>query len=203
MDHFFQWAVSHKSRIVGLWKILYVLLFSFLLIGALSIVRQDANAGNFFVLGRQAGQLGLVLFIVIAIPGIARRFGFRHPAIVLLKVFRRYFGITMYILALMHAGLVRFALVAAGLVAMTPVPTFILFGTLALSLLFLLFFTSNDLSVRKLGVWWQRIHNLFYIVMWLIFLHVGFQRLSIWTILIGGTSLIEFASFIWEKKYRV
>lgn len=198
----FRWAVVYKSRIIGIWKIISVLLVSFLAIGSLSIARQDVFAQNFFEIGRQAGKLSLVLFVIVAIPGIARRFRIHHNIFTLLMLFRRYLGITMYLLALMHAMFVRFVFVAVGLIALSPVPTFVLFGILALTLLFFLFITSNDVSVRRLGVWWQRIHNLFYVIMWLIFLHVGFQRFSIWTFLIGMTSIVELASFLWAWKRK-
>lgn len=197
MDQFFSWAVAQKTRIIGVWKILYIFLFGLLVIGSVSIARLDTTALLFNELGRQLGKLALVLFIVIAIPGIARRFGYRHKAVALIMIFRRYLGITMYLLALIHASFVRLVFVASGRIPLSPAPTFVLFGTLALTLLFFLFVTSNDGSVRKLGVWWQRIHNLFYIIMWLIFLHVGLQRLGVWTVLIGVTSIIELVSFIW------
>lgn len=172
-------------------------------VGSLSIARQDVFAQNFFEIGRQVGKAGLVLFIIIAIPGIARRFGIHHNIFALLMLYRRYLGITMYLLALMHAMFVRFVFVAVGLIALSPVPTFVVFGTLALTLLFFLFITSNDASVRRLGVWWQRIHNLFYLIMWLIFLHVGLQRFSIWTVLIGMASIVEMVSFLWAWKRKI
>ena len=117
-------------------------------------------------------------------------------------IFRRYLGISMYLFAIIHTGFVRYVLAIDHPASLLHLATFELFGTAASIMLFSLFITSNDLSVEKLGSWWHKIHNLMYLIVWFIFLHVALQRLSIWTLLIGATSLAQVASFWYAKKSR-
>jgi DMSO/TMAO reductase YedYZ heme-binding membrane subunit len=68
-----------------------------------------------------------------------------------------------------------------------------------------MFLTSNNLSVKRLGKWWKRLHRVVYIVVWLLVLHTGLQRISVWTYFIGVFAVLEIGSLIYNylKKKQV
>ena len=203
MDKVFAFSVARKDTIIFVWKIVYLLFVIFLFLGSRSIYLVDDASLWFYKTGVWAGRAALVFFVITSLPGMARRFDIRHKFFSLLMIFRRYLGITTYLLALMHASFVRLVSLLAGFEPWFPRPLFEMFGTVALALLFPLFLTSNDRSVARLGVWWQRMHNLFYLIMWLIFAHAAIQRVSIWSVLIGMTGIAEIMSFVWARRSKV
>lgn len=198
MDKVFAFGVARKATIIFVWKIVYLLFVIFLFLGSRSIYLADDASLWFYKAGVWAGRVALVFFVITSLPGMARRFGIRNKFFSLLMMFRRYLGITTYLLVLIHASFVRFVALLAGWVFL-PRPLFETFGFVAHAGLFFMFLTSNDWSVARLGVWWRRIHSLFYLIMWLIFGHIAIQRVSIWSVLIGMTGIAEVASFVWAR----
>ena len=148
------------------------------------------------------GEIALVVFCLVSLPGIFRRFGHFNKPVSIVMIFRRQLGIAMYLFAVIHLAFNWAIPVAARVFPLFPIPTFAFFGIASAILLFFLFITSNDLSVNKLGIWWNRIHSLLYIVLWLVFLHTMLQRVSIWSITIGITAASEVASFVFAKSRR-
>ena len=143
-----------------------------------------------------SGEIAILFFIFSSIPGIVRRFGYFNKLVSILMIFRRYIGIATYLFVLIHSSFVRIVPWIARIFPLNPVEVYVMFGVAAHVLLFLLFITSNDLSINKLGIWWHRIHDLMYVIVWIIFLHVALVKISIWTILIGATAIAQAASFI-------
>ena len=197
----FSFSVS-KRKII-LW--FFLILYAFLTIIILFALRTAVTGSNYLFLYPQAilsGKISLVVFCLVMVPGIARRFGIRHKLIFPLMVYRRYLGIAMFLLAMFHATVVRFAsFVEEGL----PFKNLLWFEILGLAALFFLsfmFVTSNDFSVKYLGFWWHRLHKLIYIIMWLILFHVGLQRMSVWSILLGVTVLIQSVSFLYAFRKK-
>jgi DMSO/TMAO reductase YedYZ heme-binding membrane subunit len=200
IDTLYGWVIKRRNPIVSVFKVFFILQTLFLFLGSWSIYRQDAYWVEYYNLGRQSGEVGLVFFILASIPGIVRRFGKFNKLVSILMIFRRYIGISTYLFVLIHSLFVRVVPWVARVFSPFPLEVFVVFGIVAHIMLFLLFITSNDASVSKLGLWWNRIHNLMYTIVWFIFLHVLFQRVSIWTVLIGTTAVLQVASFIYSKR---
>jgi sulfoxide reductase heme-binding subunit YedZ len=101
--------------------------------------------------------------------------GWLLPVRTLLMLYRRQLGVTMYVLALTHLLWSRFlpTLTAGGDIWLFS--PFEIAGLFAFILLTPIFITSNDWSVINLKSWWDTIHSLVYVVIWLLFLHVGLQ----------------------------
>lgn len=199
MDFLFSRLVAHREKIITSFKIFYICIVTVLVIGGRSIYYVDKNFQFFYQLGVWSGRLGLLFYILTTIPGISRRFGLKHKLFSLLHIFRRYIGISMYLSISVHFWFVRgVPWFIKGLLKLPPA-LFEIMGLTAYILTFFMFLTSNDLSVARLGIWWNRIHKLTYIIIFFIFLHVALQRLSIWTILIGVTLLTQISSHIFGR----
>jgi len=197
IDKLFSYLVSRRILIINIFKIIYILLALFYMIGASIILTQNVLSLLFYQLALGAGRTALVLFIITLIPGIAARFGFHHKIISLLRIFRRYIGILMYLFTFIHFSFLRlFPTIASNYLA--PFALFEISSLTALFILFFLFITSNDLSVRLLKINWYRIHRAIYIAMFFIFFHVALQRFSIWTALMGTTLIIMIISFFYS-----
>jgi sulfoxide reductase heme-binding subunit YedZ len=134
-----------------------------------------------YQLGLYFGRAALMVYMLTLVPGICRRLRVRHRVISLLTLYRRQLGIAMYILALLHAALfVQFTL---------AIPTFKLFGLLALITLTPLFLTANTYAVRKLKYNWKRLHQLTYVALGFIVLHTALNRWSSF----AGAALVTLA----------
>ena len=187
-----------KPAIMVIFWILWALILGYVY-SASSIIGNPSDRANYLQAGIWFGQLAVVFFVVTVLPGILKRFGYKHTVISVLMIFRRQLGISVFLLALAHY-LIVFAYPNFG----TPPdkPNLILFqqfGLLAFGLMLPLFLTSNDYSLRKFGRYWKTIHKLIYIIIWLVFLHLFFQRINIWTYLIGAAAFFQIASLIYEK----
>ncbi|MDP4011156.1 MAG: ferric reductase-like transmembrane domain-containing protein [Candidatus Roizmanbacteria bacterium] len=154
--------------------------------------------------GLLSGQIAVWFFIATLLPGIARRFKIQHIAFTFLMSIRRQLGVSMFLLGLLHyASLRLFLVLFAGVpLDMTP-PVFEIFGFFALYSLVPLYITSNDYSVKKLGVWWRRVHSIAYITVWLIFGHVALQEFEGVAIVLGIVAILEVASLIYHRRPSV
>lgn len=192
MDGLYFWIASHRNRIVTGFKVLFFLQILLFAIGFWNLS---------YDIGKMCGDLAVIFFVLVSVPGIARRFKISHKGITILMIFRRYIGIATYLFALIHAGYVRIIPWIAGEYGVWPMETSVVFGVVANILLFSLFVTSNDWSITKLGDWWGKIHDLTYVIVWIIFLHlVFFDTFSFWSFLIGITSVAQVSSHIYAKK---
>ncbi|MBC6906335.1 sulfoxide reductase heme-binding subunit YedZ [Saccharophagus sp. K07] len=118
------------------------------------------------------------LLITLAVTPLRRLVKFRHFHFRWLQIHRRMLGLftLFYALAHMTAFLVfilglDFTLFAAELVKRP----YILFTLPAIVLLILLGITSTKSMMRRLGKNWQRLHNSFYLIAVLAWLHVFMQ----------------------------
>ena len=196
-DQLFSFSLRNKSRVIFIFKLLYCALFAFLILGSYAAYTLNSLYGFFYQTALWSGRSAIVLYMITTIPGITRRFGIHHKTIGILMLFRRYIGITMFILVLNHFMVVKGALMFKGIFDVSP-PVFQIFGSLAFLCLIPMVMTSNDISVSKLGAWWGKIHTLTYIIVWFIFLHVALQRISIWSILIGITAIAQISSHLFS-----
>ena len=101
----------------------------------------------------------------------------------------------MYFFALIHFAFIK-VIFLNNFNDFFPRNTFEITGSIALFILFFLFITSNNLSVRRLRIYWYWIQRLTYLSMFFIFFHVALIDLSIWTIFMGLVIILEVISFI-------
>lgn len=183
---------KHKSVIINIFRLVYLLIIVFVFWS----VKEKWNGVNF-------GRTAIVMFVVVLLPGIARRFGVRTITTAIIMLFRRQLGITVYLLSVSHFFLGRvMRRLATGSFSLSSFSLFEIVGFSALLLLTPLFATSNDWSVSKLGKWWRRIHGMIYLVAWLIFFHVALQRFSMWSVIIGSAAVLEIASFLYSSYWK-
>jgi methionine sulfoxide reductase heme-binding subunit len=193
--------ITKQKQIITLFKILYIIIVGITLVGIYSIYTLNDLAIPFISYGKTLGQIAIILYILTLLPGVFRRFKLQHESIQLLMVYRRYIGILMYLFVFAHMWFLYWTDVIQTGSIHFPIPQFILMGFVAHIFLFLLFITSNDLSTKKLGIWWNRIHNLTYAAIGFIFLHVALQKISTWTYIIGTTTCVVLLSHLY-KRYR-
>jgi len=202
LDRFYSFLVRHREQTITVFKILYLILAAFLFIASRSTYIGDEQAIVNYERALLSGKLAIVMYIFTTLPGIFKRFGIRHKLLSLLMIYRRYIGITMYMLVLIHFWVVKGVGILFRALPLFPLVLFQAMGAIAATLLLFLFITSNDFMLSKLKVWWYRIHKLTYIAVWFIFLHVALQRLSIWTVLIGLTAVAQISSHLYGRLHK-
>ena len=201
----FLWSARNKNLVIRAFISTHILQVANIL-AAYFFVSQITSGNTigvlYYDLGGKFGTLGALAFLVTITPGIAKRFGFRHPKLNFIQTFRRHFGIATFLLVLTHSAILRF-IPYMSWQAFTIPPLRELVGFAAFSMFFVMFITSNDFSTNRLGRWWGRVHALAYVIVWLTFAHVAlFKPTEPTTILVGLYALAEWASLIysWVKK---
>ena len=195
----FSFAVKHRASIVRTWYTSYIILFSSALYGIYGMYYQISHTPLLYRFGLWTGRIGLVVYILTLLPGIFRRFRFQHKGVMVLMMYRRQIGIVSFLLVFNHFWIVR-GVSMFFRKAYTFPPLNEVAGMIAYAPLLAMFLTSNDFAVKLLGEWWNRLHTLTYGVVWLVLLHVGFQRFSIWTVLAAGAVVLEILSFLYARK---
>jgi DMSO/TMAO reductase YedYZ heme-binding membrane subunit len=140
------------------------------------------NAEVMYEYGKFCGTVTVYLFLATLIPGIVKRLKLANKIknlYLLLNLLRRQIGILTFLFVSYHFLFIRGLDSFQSGQIYTPSVLSEWFGLIAFQLLFLLFITSNDLSVRKLGTWWKKLHSLTYIIIWFVMLHVAFTELSL------------------------
>lgn len=197
-DTIFLLAVKNREKIITLFKILYCFLIFLTLVASLLLYVGNPLGFKFYSVAKDFGEWGILVYVLTVIPGIFRRFGWKHKLVSILMIFRRYIGVTMFFLILYHYMMMR-GVMTLKTGKIFPLLVFELFGVAAFLGLFFLAVTSNDVSTNKLGIWWNRIHMLTYAVLWCIFLHVALQNaLSVWSLLLGTAGLFQVLSFVYK-----
>lgn len=194
VDELFRAALANKTRIIRGCIVFYGLLLVFLIVGGRSIYLRDEWSPAIYTIGVWSGRIAIVLYCITLIPGMMKRFGIQHKLISLIRIFRRYIGISVFLFALTHASFVRLILFLPQVLEFRIL--FQTFGLASLILLFFMFLTSNDFSVNKLGIWWYRLHWVTHIIMITALFHTLLQRVSIWSVLIGIIVALQLASFV-------
>lgn len=193
-EKLFQIILKKRKMINAVFYVQY--LFMVLLIGyAAFLTFQQTNRGMVYEWGVSSGTISLVFFCFSIFPGILRRFGRSSKVSQVLMLFRRQIGVTAFLFGLFHYLAVRmFPVLLAGVPINLNPPLFEVLGFLSLAPMMLLFLTSNDYSVKKMGVWWKRLHSLSYVLVWTIFFHVALQGGETWKYLIGIFAVLESGS---------
>lgn len=199
-EKIFQVAAKEKPIFYRLFLIVYAVILTTLVWGSVAIVQSLPISQWFYGVGVWSGRAAVAMLAAVLVPGILGRFGIQIKVTRVVTFYRRQLGITTFLLSLTHGMLVRIvARFVLGQYPLSRAPLFELFGTLALSLLFFLFITSNDWSVSRLGPWWKFLHRFVYIIVWLILFHTILQRVSVWSVLIGSVAILEVVSFLWSS----
>ncbi len=200
----FLWSVKNKNLVIRLFIATHIIQVINILIAAF-FVAQITNGSEigvmYYDLGGKFGTLAALAFLITITPGIAKRVGFRHPKLNLIQTFRRHFGIATFLLVLTHYAILRLVPLMTWQSFTVP-PAREMLGFFAFCLFFLMFLTSNDLSMSRLGRWWGRIHSVAYIAIWLIFAHVVLEEIGPLAILLGLYATAEWVSLVyfWTKK---
>ena len=152
----------------------------------------------YYSYGMILGLIALTFFTIALTPGILGRFGVKNKFTVWLMLYRREFGKLMFLFALAHYLTIKiFPMIALN--SPLDVPLYQTFGFLTFMMAFFLFVTSNNYSQSKLGIWWNRIHGLVYVMVWTIFLHValrqGFSLISLWVFVLAFAEMMSLANY--------
>lgn len=198
IDRLFTYIIPRKARIIQLFKLAYFMQVAVLFWAGIAFYSGDSSSILYYQLGLYFGRIAVLLFIIVLIPGMLKRFGITHKILAILMIFRRYIGISMYLFAFSHFGLVK-VIPNLSAVRLTGLSAFELWGSATLLVLFFLFITSNDFSVSRLHIWWYRLQRLIYIAMWFLLFHLGLQRISGWTVLMGIIVFSMMVSFMVER----
>jgi DMSO/TMAO reductase YedYZ heme-binding membrane subunit len=124
---------------------------------------------------RKAGTLSALCYLGTLVPGMLKRLGIFPLMRASMMLFRRQLGVLMFWLAILHQSMmVTFPmLITYGGLNLAVYGRHEVYGLLGVGLLFPLWVTSNDSSVRRLGKLWHWIHALTYIALFFIYLHVS------------------------------
>jgi len=201
-QRFFTWSIKYKSLIYWLFRLGYLGVLGVYILAVNAAFNKNSDFFTFYyAIGLGYGKFAIVLLGAIILPGILGRLGVNWPATRALTFFRRQIGIMVFLLVAGHYGILKILPIISGLVDFSPFAPFELFGLAAYSIFFIMYLTSNNLSMKKLGKWWKRIHRLIYLALWLIVFHTGLQSVSVWSVLIFAFALLELLSlfYAWNK----
>jgi DMSO/TMAO reductase YedYZ heme-binding membrane subunit len=191
MDFF----IKNRGKIIVVFKIVYVLIICFIAYVFIAMRGNDHMLMLIYEVGKKFGDFSVITYIVTLLPGMGERFNIKNSLLSILRSYRRYIGILMYIFALTHISLTKLFFVTT-LDGILPQGSYEVMGLVAILSLLFLFLSSNNISMSRLKIWWYRIQRLTYIAMFFIFLHVALVSISTWTILMGVTTLLQITSFI-------
>lgn len=197
MQQIFTKSVQNKQKIVSFFWIIYAIIFIGLIV-SLYLQYERKYVLELYIITLWAGRLAMICFVIVLIPGILRRFSLNFFVKTLIMLFRRQLGLLVYSFAFFHyANMSLFPMILGKVAIQSVVIPFQVAGTFAFYLLTIMFFTSNDWSVKKLGKWWTRIHRVIYVIAWLLFFHVYWQGKESWSILIGIAAIAETLSLVY------
>lgn len=202
MDSFFRslqsWCVAHRHDVIQFFHVIYAFIVLLIIRGIWLTFTHQPGFGITSTFGLLSGKVAIPVFLVIVYPGILGRFKIKHPLITIGILFRRYTGILSFLLVLQHVLMVYLLPTLAYKMPFFPIPTFIIAAEVAFLLLFLMFITSNDQSVKLMKKNWKLLHKSIYIVLWLIFVHVALQEVGGFALVMGGTATLEVISLMYD-----
>lgn len=142
------------------------------------IVRRGEYQEWYLQAGDLAGQLAVGLFILIVLPRIIKGFGVADKLAGVLSEKKFAIGVAMFMTSLLHYMVVKiFPMIQLGRIV--PFLPFELMGFLALQITFLWTLVQNEWVNKKFDRFTKYVHPTVYVLVWLLFLHVGLQGLSI------------------------
>lgn len=195
-----QFLVANRSLIKNFFFILEIL--TVLLIGVVFVALSQGyiSFGLVYEIGLKFGVLTLGWYILSLLPGMISRLKVSPMLSAALMLFRRQFGVMMFLSAVSHYLYVfLFGVIVEGFPLIFSPGTAA--GFMAMFVAMFLWITSNDYAQRGLGKWWKRVHYLTYVVLFLIMAHLILFMQS-WTLLLGAVMVLELLSWImyWRSK---
>jgi DMSO/TMAO reductase YedYZ heme-binding membrane subunit len=195
--------IPYKALITKLFFALELVWSVMWLIGGYVSFTQPELAFDIYEFGRRMGEVALVFYLLTLIPGILSRI--QQPpwtlAGVIIQPYRRHLGIMTFLSAFIHMSFtIGFpALVDGRLPVIIGSPK--LYGIVALSILFPMWITSNDMSQKMMGKKWKLMHRLTYVALLMIFLHLALfrKRWLIPTLVVLGAELFSWL-LVWIRK---
>lgn len=169
-----KFLVNYKKLIVIIFRFAHLVAFSIYPLGVYVFINDQELFFSFFEFGKQLGQVAFGLYSLTLIPGIFKRLNVFPIVRSSLALFRGQIGVLMFLTAIAHMGLsTTIPLVMTRTFSLKVLATREVIGLVAIWALLPLWITSNNLSRRKLGRWWQILHRLTYLALLLIFLHIA------------------------------
>lgn len=154
------------------------------------IVRLGAYQEWYIQTGNFAGQVAVGLFLLIVMPRIFREFNLASRIANLLDERRFAIGVAMFVTGLLHYMVVKiFPMLQLGRIV--PFMPFEVMGFLALQTTFLWTLLQNNRVNRKLSKFAKYIQILVHVLVWLLFLHVGLQGLSITAVVLLLAAILD------------
>jgi DMSO/TMAO reductase YedYZ heme-binding membrane subunit len=204
----FFWPPIHKFLVVNKKIVNFLFSFTTILVGVLIPLGYylfDTNLELFLVISKVANKFGtiaLFLFLGTLIPGILKRFKVLPLFSASIALFRRQMGILMFLVGILHSSyLSTIPAVMTSRVGFEFMQWTDIAGVVTLMILFPVWLTSNDLSMRKFGVFWKTLQRLTYFALISIFLHVAWVA-TLPAVLTFIVLALELASWIkvWSKN---
>lgn len=195
LDSINNFFISQRQKILFVFNVVYALIILFVGIAFGVFHSHSYLYAYIYQIGSVCGQASLITYILTLLPGIGERFELRNRALAILRIYRRYMGILMYLFAFTHIAFVKIFFLDS-ILGVLPQGASEMMGATAFIILLSLFITSNNKSLSSLRIWWYRIQRLTYLAMFFIFLHVAFIRINFWSVLVGVVVILEMVSFI-------
>ncbi len=195
--------IPYKKLIIMIFFVAELGLGVLWLLGGFLSFTQPELAFEIYEFGRRTGEFALVFYLLTLVPGILSRL--QQPPWTLLGViiqpYRRHLGIMTFLTAFIHMSF------TTGFPALVNwhLPTIIgspkLYGIVALSILFPMWITSNDMSQKVMGKKWKFMHRFTYVALFMVFLHLALFRKR-WLILTLPLLAGELFSWllVWVRK---
>jgi sulfoxide reductase heme-binding subunit YedZ len=195
----FEVFAKKSPLIIRLSLFTYLLIIGMIAVGHYLYFSDPTTQAPIYSLGKKCGQLVIGLLGMVVMPGILGRLGIEIMMTRIITLFRRQIGISIFLLSFAHYSFVKsLPSFYGGVLPLMNLVAFELMGLLAFIILFLMFLTSNNWGIRKLGKWWKRLHRFVYAVLWLLVLHTGLQKISIWSAGIFAVAVLEIVSLIYH-----
>ena len=194
----YRWILPRARKILPLFLLYEFLVFG-PVVGAIYLNAVGSEYLGMADLGRTFGQIAVVWYVLSLVPGMMKRLNLLPMTRTLLMLYRRHFGISMFLTAISHQFLARtlpLAFFNPALLLDFDLGWQAWFGVLALLTLFPLWLTSNDWSKKRLGRTWDAIHMLTYLALLFIFGHVYLVMTSSWKYVLGAVIVLEIISWL-------
>lgn len=155
--------------------------------------------------GEKFGTIGFILYIATLLPSLIRKLKLAsiQPIGTMLMAFRRHLGILMFVMIFAHQffmmTLSELVLIKFNFSNFSPnLLTHHIAGYIALGILFPLWLTSNDFSVKRMGKWWKFLHRFTYLAMFFIMVHVALVGEPLYVITLSMIGILEI--IVWFRK---
>lgn len=175
------------------------------------ILFSDLGADPAKNLNHKAGEIALYYILLNLLLGILIGFKVKFPIkLRFLLLNRRYLGVLSFLVLVFHVFL-YFAMESFEAQAIEQIFTknYLVFGSLAFSILLILAITSNDFSVRRLtNKVWKRLHRFIYLASLFFSIHILLIEkadLIKYGLILGVLWLLQISRFLfsfWPKKER-